>query len=673
MHESQPTYEFGPFRLNANTRLLWRDGVRIPLAPKVLDTLVVLIEHRDRVVTKDELLERVWGRTVIEEGGLARNISVLRKALGEKPDQHTYIVTVPGRGYRFVADVRETAATEASDSELSVRNPPTVNSAGAAARMEVASAHERRATAAAAGERRKIGSRLSWSFAAGAMAVLAVGSATYLGYVSPRLAAARSITIAVLPFVNRSQDPEQEHFADGLSEQLMSELARIRELNVKSRTSAFYFKGRNEPLRTIGEMLGVENVLEGSVQRADNRVRIRAQLFNTQSGSRLWSDEYDRDFDDIFAIQEDIARAVAESLEVTLGVGDLGRQPGMTRDVEAYEQYLKGRALMGQSPKFRLAIDHLQRATQIDTSFSLAWVWLSEAYSRGVVFLGAPEDEWVAKADAALAQALELTPESRDVLAQAAWHAASQGDWLAAGRAYDALLESVPVLEAHIARDYGVFLVCAGRPREAVEWLERASADERLSTEVAGLLALAYESSGNLAAATAERERLLAMPGIPSSLLSGSALITALASGDRASIDRRLAALPSDPRGLNAAMARFLDDRPAARAEIERLLASSRPGDHGDLVGDGVAFAIVAQWAGYYGHPDLALKALRRMPVAMGAWAIGLQSWLPNLSAMRKLPEFKDLVRDIGLVDYWREFGWSDFCRPIGENDFECS
>jgi len=117
MNESQPTYEFGPFRLNANKKLLWRDGEPVALAPKVLDTLLVLIELRDRVVTKDELLERVWGSTVVEEGGLARNISVLRKALGEKPNEHTYIVTVPGKGYRFVAEARDAAGTSAPPNE----------------------------------------------------------------------------------------------------------------------------------------------------------------------------------------------------------------------------------------------------------------------------------------------------------------------------------------------------------------------------------------------------------------------------------------------------------------------------------------------------------------------------------------------------------------------------
>ena len=114
MNASQATYEFGPFCLDGNKKLLWRDGEPVALTPKVLDTLLTLIELRDRVVTKDELLERVWGGTVVEEGGLARNISILRKALGEKPDQHTYIVTVPGKGYRFVADVREAAGSGAA-------------------------------------------------------------------------------------------------------------------------------------------------------------------------------------------------------------------------------------------------------------------------------------------------------------------------------------------------------------------------------------------------------------------------------------------------------------------------------------------------------------------------------------------------------------------------------
>ena len=131
MNAPQATYEFGPFCLDGNKKLLWRDGEPVALAPKVLDTLLVLIEHRDRVVTKDELLERVWGGTVVEEGGLARNISILRKALGEKPDQHTYIVTVPGKGYRFVADVREAAGTGASPVELPLPAAATTTSVGA--------------------------------------------------------------------------------------------------------------------------------------------------------------------------------------------------------------------------------------------------------------------------------------------------------------------------------------------------------------------------------------------------------------------------------------------------------------------------------------------------------------------------------------------------------------
>ena len=130
MNGSQPTYEFGPFALDADKRLLLRDGVPVPLAPKALETLLALIEYRDRVVTKDELLQRIWGDTVVEEGGLTRNISILRKALGEKPDDHHYVVTVPGRGYRFVADVRERARgaepADAASKKRSARAAPTV-------------------------------------------------------------------------------------------------------------------------------------------------------------------------------------------------------------------------------------------------------------------------------------------------------------------------------------------------------------------------------------------------------------------------------------------------------------------------------------------------------------------------------------------------------------------
>jgi DNA-binding winged helix-turn-helix (wHTH) protein len=186
MNASQATYEFGPFRLDGNKKLLWRYSQAVALTPKVMDTLVVLIELRERVVTKDELLGRVWGDTVVEEGGLARNISILRKALGEKPDEHTYIVTVPGRGYRFVAAVRETAGSEV------VREGPTAD--------------------ARTGKRRL----LRWLLLGG-LAALAAGALVVflLRHPSGARAAQPAITsLAVLPLANLSGGDHRRRRSD---------------------------------------------------------------------------------------------------------------------------------------------------------------------------------------------------------------------------------------------------------------------------------------------------------------------------------------------------------------------------------------------------------------------------------------------------------------------------
>ena len=238
MNGSQPTYEFGPFRLDADKRLLLRDGEPVPLAPKALETLLCSIEHRDRVVTKDELLQRIWGDTVVEEGGLTRNISILRKALGEKPDDHHYIVTVPGRGYRFVADVREAPR----DAPSRTVDRDSRRTAGRAAWSNALLAH----VAVAADDPRRYAGGCSL---AGWRRWLAGGLVYALRPTQAANAERPSITaIAVLPLDNLSGDPSQEYFVDGMTEALIGNLARIRALRVVSRTSVMRFKGAAPPL-----------------------------------------------------------------------------------------------------------------------------------------------------------------------------------------------------------------------------------------------------------------------------------------------------------------------------------------------------------------------------------------------------------------------------------------
>ena len=182
-------------------------------------------------------------------------------------------------------------------------------------------------------------------------------------------------SIAVLPFADMSPDKDQEYFSDGISEELLNSLARIPDLQVRGRTSSFYFKGRNEDLRTISEMLKVEHIIEGSVRKASDQVRITVQLINARTDTHLWSKTYDRDLKDIFAVQEDIAHSIADALEVTLGMGKLGRMQGMTRNVAAYEDYLTGRSQIRYLDResYLRAIEHLERAVSLDPDFGMAW------------------------------------------------------------------------------------------------------------------------------------------------------------------------------------------------------------------------------------------------------------------------------------------------------------
>src|SRR5688572_23454294 len=235
------TYEFGPFCFEAARRVLLRDGAPLAVAPKALETLLALIEHRDRVITKDELLQRIWGETIVEEGGLARNISVLRKALGETPEDHHYIVTVPGQGYRFVAEVHESTGSAESS------NP---GSAGADALADVA------AVVPPDGRPRPM---MRWFVVAGLVA-FAVGALVYALRPTSAASPVRPpiSSLAVLPLQNLSGDPSQEYFADGMTEALIATLARVRAVRVVSRTSVMRFKDAPRALPDIARVLNVD-------------------------------------------------------------------------------------------------------------------------------------------------------------------------------------------------------------------------------------------------------------------------------------------------------------------------------------------------------------------------------------------------------------------------------
>jgi len=463
-------------------------------------------------------------------------------------------------------------------------------------------------------------------------------------------------SVAVLPFANTSPEPDQDYFADGISGALMDALSGVMGLQVTGRVSSFRYKGTTESSSAIGEALGVEHLLAGDVQRAGDRMRVRAQLTNAASGYQLWSEVYERPVGDIFEVQDEIAEKVATALQVTLGLVD-NSEPGMTRNVAAYEEYMQAYARMseyGPDP-LQKAIEHAQRAVAIDPSFALGWLALREVYLLGITVEPGRAAEWTNRATESLERAQSLAPDSPSVRIALAAEASTRGNWLEAA----ALLESLGKLPAGVE---GSLQMGVGNVRAAVEAYERMRAEEPLSPIVSVLLAEVYDVSGDYRASLEEFDRGAEI-GELDAIVRGNVIMPVLAARDRPELERRLAVMSETEIGedLHLAMGRFLDDPAAAPAEIRRLAAlPSSQGFIGSLV--------LASWAAYYGDAALSLELLD--PIAPGQTSSTL--WRPIFRDVRKLPGFKATVQRLGLVAYWRERGWGDFCRPTTGDDFEC-
>ena len=468
MGESRSTYQFGPFRLQVDRRRLLRDGEPVALAPKALETLLALVEHRDRVLTKDELLQRIWGDTVVEEGGLTRNISVLRKALGESPDDHRYIVTVPGRGYRFVADAAE--VSEPAEDELASAPGPAAPAAASAP----ASADEgwpwRRVVVVAGA-----------ALAAGAL-IYALRSPQAIATARPQITA-----LAVLPLSNLSGDPSQEYFADGMTEALIANLAHIRAVRVVSRTSVMRFKGAARSLPEIARALEVDAVVEGSVQRSGARVRINVQLVHAPTDTHLWARQYERELTDVLKLQADVARAVVEEIQVQITAEERARLASAAAvDVGAYQEYLLGQHYLWRLNEEDLtrAVSHFDEAIRLDPAYAAAHAGLSHAWWWRGVWGGKTLRQVEPPSRAAARTALQLDDELAEAHVSMGRIAFGYDwDWSAARNHFRRALDIDPNnRDAHFF--HGMLSMALGRFDEAITHMERAERLDPLSAAV---------------------------------------------------------------------------------------------------------------------------------------------------------------------------------------------
>ena len=476
--QPQQRYEFGPFRLDTSEHSLLRDGQVVPLEPKVFNLLRVLVQNDGRLLQKEELIKEIWPDSFVEEGNLNRNIAILRKALGEMSSGKPYIETVPKRGYRFVGSVKKIAG----------------NGSGTVDTEPVGQDSEAKdVNLLQAGAKRDLGPRGSrsarWLVLAGVVG-LVLGTLLYvLARRQPTDATRTEIqSLAVLPLQNLSGDPAQEYFADGMTEELISNLAQIRALRVISRTSVMSYKGPQKPLLPeIARQLNVDGVIEGSVQRENGRVKVLIQLIHGPTDTHLWARDYERAQTDVLKLQGEMTRAIADEIRIQVRPEERARMSSAaTVNPAAHEAYLLGRYHFWKHivDDHKRAIDHFERAIQIEPSYAAAHAGLSMAWQKWGSQRPAPVKEFEPQARAAARKALELDGQLSEAhTAQGFLQFSCDWDWKGGENSIKRALELDPnSLDAHY--NYTVLLMALGRFPEALIEIQAAEQLDPLSHQV---------------------------------------------------------------------------------------------------------------------------------------------------------------------------------------------
>jgi TolB-like protein/DNA-binding winged helix-turn-helix (wHTH) protein len=477
------------------------------------------------------------------------------------------------------------------------------------------------------------------------------------------------VTLAVLPFVNMSSDADQEYFSDGLSEELLNQLAQIKRLKVPARTSCFAFKGRNLDIKLVGEMLGVGHVLEGSVRRAGDRLRITAQLIECGTGYHLWSEAFDRRLDDVFAIQEDVARAVTRELGVTLGFGESVRAPGGTEDREAYDRYLRARALYHQqgADGLRRSIEIFREAVSLDPGFVLAWRGLFAAHVDALLYLAESSEEAFKGMAEAGGRILALAPDAWWSHALRAALASHQHNWVQAEQDAKAAYDAAPAVEVEAAFAYGSLLASLGRVKEGLDYVLKLRLADPLSLRVSAFMQALYDFAGRPEDAEAEYRRSLDLAGARevSELLG---LLRALSRGDAALAGARARRLIE----VESVSIPTLKDLPEIFDKPKVVIGRLQEAIADPACQDSTRRLKIALLAAQYGDDELAMRALHRSAVDFEGGRI-YAIWHPALAGARRSQAFKDMLSELRLVDYWRTTGnWGDFARPAGADGFDC-
>ena len=526
-------YRFGLFEIDGRTGELRKQGTRLRLRGRPIDILLILLASPSQVVTREELRAKLWpADTFVDfDHGLHSAVNRLREALGDSADNPRFIETLPRKGYRFIAPVTSVALESAIPV---VAEPPRVvapvheprpTSDEAAARPEgspvsVAKRDDPAAVQMAAASRSNSPQRRGWMIAAALAAITALavaGTVVWRAGGGP----AGKMTIAVLPFENLSGDPQQDYFSDGVTEEMIAELGMLQpeRLVVIGRTTSMLYKGARKTIGEIGQELGATYLLEGSVRRSANRVRITAQLVDTASMTNLWAESYERDVTDVLRIQSDVAQQIGRSLALALNAS--ARPAGKrSSSFAAYEHYMRGRFFreLATEDGARKALEHYERAIAEDPGYAAAYAGIADAYR----LLGAPGWEvdspslLLSRAKMSVERALALDPtlpEAHAVVAMIRFNY----DWDLDGaeRAIrEALRLNPSFAQAH--QYYSSILTAMKRPDEAIAAAQRAMELDPLAPTASTSLGVRYYYASRPVDAIDQFKKTLEVtPGFP--------------------------------------------------------------------------------------------------------------------------------------------------------------
>jgi TolB-like protein/DNA-binding winged helix-turn-helix (wHTH) protein/Flp pilus assembly protein TadD len=638
MDEPTQDFQLKDWVVRPQRLCLERGAEIIHIKPKSMAVLECLAQAGGAVVSRNELFDQVWPGAQVSDDVRTQSVVELRKAFGDSARSAQYIETIPKRGFRLLPPVM----------------PPGDNASAGAAAGESAPDNDKP----------KTGGLRRYQYLA-LCALLLIGLLVYLAVPASRdpiLTVEDIPTLVVLPFADMSSSGDQQYFADGLAEEVRNVLAGLKGLQVIGRTSAFSFRDQDLSLAEIAAALDVGHVLEGSVRRSTDRIRVAAQLVDAANGIVLWAEKYDRELLDVFAVQDEIARSVATALSIKLDVGDIHGLAGLTTSVEAYNEILQGQARYRQftAESVLEAMDHFRRATDLDPQYAKAWERLGDIYCTALSVLEPAQlgGDWQVLSQQALERAMLLAPDSPEVLQTVAFRQVHLGQWT---EAKTTLIRRAALLDSDSDSDDltiedATLQLWVGQLRKARQVLERERRLDPRSGVVSHMLTNVYREMGQFEAAALEHERGYQLGNFRPPIVRRG-WFTGLTSGDRSLLRewmQRAWEVYPQQKGRDSMMLELIDDSPAA---LHWLRAHYRKPE--------IDKPWVATWAAYHGDPDFALE----VAVDIGGWP---GYWNPLFSEARRLDGFKQLVSDQGLVDYWREFGWGDYCRPVGETDFEC-